>query len=495
MYLAVSPPPPEDGIVASVSLGRVILGDSPFVLSFILFSLLAHRAFPFFTSASTSLFTRACFDVCLGTAGVVAELVLCEISDWVYPGARFIAWRVATMFLLALLIVVMPVLLVNSWFSDSTGASHRYNYTFTAIVFTAWLYGFYKIGDYLPLPKHVEGSFWLYTLSFGEECLARVGLIGVSTMAVLSGFGAVSAPYTSFTAKPRQVSEMDISRVRTGIETTDELTRFKETSLKTLEQRMLDKQTKVGRSSTNLVAKMVSSFRGDDDEREYASSRLELEGLYAMKRSLEGDLRELNKRYDDQQRAQTVVGKIHRSLYFLFAIYCVYRIIATLISRNPFRRAKTSFSQSDPITHVLALLAQYWDPDLNRQSWARQIGFLFSGIIFMCSISSVLNMFNIISKAVPRALERANLALLVAEVLGTYAISTSLLLRSNLPKDMSSAVSSALGAPLDTAFVDRWFDTLFLCAVGISAAGLWIVRKFFNDEILEEDLLESGKRA
>ncbi|KAK9376249.1 Abscisic acid G-protein coupled receptor-domain-containing protein [Lipomyces chichibuensis] len=481
--------------VASVSIGFALLSDLPFILSFAVFSVLAHRAFPFFTSASVSIVTRAAFDLGLATAGVIAELVLCEITDWVSPGPRFIAWRITTSFLLVVLIVIIPILLAYHWFSDSTGLTKRFIFLFTTISFIIWLYIFYKIGDYLPLPKHIEGSFWNYTLSFSEECLARVGLVGVSSMAVLSGFGAVSAPYSSFTSKPRTVSEMDISRVRTGIETTEELMKFKESSMRSLEQRILEKQKTASLSSTNLMAKMYSSFRGDSDEKEYASSRLELEGLHAMKRSLYNDLRELTRRYNEQQHAQTFVGKLYSSLYFLFAIYCVYRIIATLISRNPFRHQNSSFSQSDPITHVLALLAQYWDPDLNRQAWARQIGFLFSGIIFMCSISSVLSTFNMISKAVPRALERANLALLVAEVLGTYVVSTSLMLRSSLPKDMSSAVSSALGAPLDTQFVDRWFDALFICAAGVSAAGLYIVRRFFSEDILEEDVVEGGKLA
>ncbi|KAK9460281.1 Abscisic acid G-protein coupled receptor-domain-containing protein [Lipomyces oligophaga] len=485
--------PPE--AVASVSLGRAVLLDSPFIFSFGIFAVLAHRAFPFFTSASASIATRTAFDLCLATAGVISELVLCEISDWVAPGARLIAWNVATTFLLILLIVVLPVLLGFNWFADSTGLARKFKLLFTGLVFVSWLYLFYRIGDYLPLPKHIEGSFWQNSLSFREECLARIGLIGVSTMAVLSGFGAVSAPYASFTTKPREVSDLDISRVKTGIDTTDELIRYKETGLKSIEQRLLDKQKTSSRSSTNLMSKMFSSFRGDADEREFSSSRLELEGLYAMRSSLYGDLKELSKRFTEQENAKTLTGKAHRALYFLFSIYCVYRISATSITRNPFRHASTSFSQSDPITHVLALLAQYWDPDLDRQSWSRQIGFLFSGIIFMCSINSVLSTFNMISRTVPRALERASLALLVAEILGTYAVSTSLLLRSNLPKDMSSAVSSALGAPLEATFVDRWFDTLFLCAAGISAAGLYIARRFFKNEILEEDVLESGKRA
>ncbi|KAK9476503.1 Abscisic acid G-protein coupled receptor-domain-containing protein [Lipomyces japonicus] len=478
----------------SISFASVLLCDSPFLLSFVIFLVLAHRSFPFFYASTTSasILIRAVFNLCLATAGVIAELVLCEISDWVSAGPRFIAWKVTTTILLVLLIVVIPVLLSYHWFSDSAGFVKRFIHVFTALSFSAWLYFFFRLGDYLPPPKHVEGSFWKYTLSFNEECLARVGLIGVSTMAVLSGFGAVSAPYASFTSKPRIISELDISRVRNGIESTEELIQFKESTMKTLQQRLLEKQKN---SSTNLMSKMVSTFRADSDEKEFSSSRLELEGLYAMKRSLNGDLRELTRRYTEQQQSKTLLGKIYKSIYFLFAIYCVYRIVATVISRNPFRRHNSSFSQSDPITHVLALLAQYWDPDLNRQAWARQIGFLFSGIIFTGSISSVLSTFNMISKAVPRALERANFALLAAEILGTYAISTSIMLRSSLPKDMSTAVTSALGAPLDTAFVDRLFDALFLLATFISGAGLYVVRRFFYEEILEEDMLEGGKLA
>ncbi|KAK9467830.1 Abscisic acid G-protein coupled receptor-domain-containing protein [Lipomyces arxii] len=480
--------------VRIVSVGSVILSDLPFMFSFGLFSVLAHRAFPHFclTSASASIIIRGAFDLTLATAGVIAELVLCEISDWVAPVPRFLAWRIATTFLLVMLIVVIPILLGFHWFADSTGSSGRLIILFTCLSFTSWLYLFYKIGIYLPISSHIDNSF---SLSFNEGCIGRVGIIGISTMAVLSGFGAVSAPYSSFTAKPREVSEMDLTRIKTGIETTEELIKYKETALRTLEQRILEKQNSSTRSSTNLVAKMYSTFRGDADEKEHASSRLELEGLYAMKKSLNSDFKELSRRYSDQQRARTLLGKVYQSLYFLFAIYCVYRIVATVISRNPFRHRKSSFSETDPITGVLALLAQYWDPDLNKQAWSRQIGFLFSGIIFMCSTSSVLATVNMVSKHLPRTLERANLALLVAEVLGTYVVSTSLMLRSNLPHDMSSAVSSALGAPLDTTFVDRWFDTLFLFTAGISAAGLYISRRFFYDEILEEDLLEGGKRA
>ena len=43
-----------------------------------------------------------------------------------------------------------------------------------------------------------------------ETCISRVGVVGVTVMALLSGFGAVTYPYTSMAMFMRSVSASDV---------------------------------------------------------------------------------------------------------------------------------------------------------------------------------------------------------------------------------------------------------------------------------------------
>ncbi|KXJ94480.1 Abscisic acid G-protein coupled receptor-like domain-containing protein [Microdochium bolleyi] len=112
-------------------------------------------------------------------------------------------------------------------------------------------------------------------------------------------------------------------------------------------------------------------------------------------------------------------------------------------------------------------------------AWARQISFLLSGVILAASANSVLQTFHLFARWTPGLLyqAQANLALLIGQISAIYVISAALLLRSNLPKEMSSAIGDALESALEPGFVDRWFEGWFLLASVLTAAGIWVGRK------------------
>lgn len=182
-----------------------------------------------------------------------------------------------------------------------------------------------------------------------------------------------------------------------------------------------------------------------------------------------------------------------------------------------------SIAQSDALAITIAHLAVKFSSNSDLDAWTRQIGFILSGFLFIGSISSALTTFNSLSRAFP-FLKHENLflrsavhsytnanantsanntvkgfgLLLVSQVWSIYILSTSLLLRSNLPKEMGSAITAGLGAPLDTVFVESLFDTCFALVAVISLVGLWIARRYSEDDrefYDEENMLENEKLA
>lgn len=77
----------------------------------------------------------------------------------------------------------------------------------TTVLWILYLYGFWRIGDPFPLLSVSKGIFTL------EQAVSRIGVVGVTVMALLSGFGAVNYPYTNMTYFIRSVSQTDVINV------------------------------------------------------------------------------------------------------------------------------------------------------------------------------------------------------------------------------------------------------------------------------------------
>lgn len=508
------------------------------------------------------------FATTIGLATVLGELILSEIADVVSADARDAALGVVVPTLLFVLVVLIPFLEIQSILAgsglcnfqrSSRGRFPRWAWTLQTVGFGTWLFVFWSIGKAVPSEGaggagdlatqgflysraariretfdatgmslgarwrgHVAsgggsgsgagyGSGWTAD-SLARACLERIGVIGISLMALLSGFASVSSPWHTLgetTARRRRpVTDADVARKMAGLEATGELLLTKRHRLRSLQRRLA--ATSTGTSATTTMAvtesnpgagvmgKIVGSLKGmgglamggggglGGDAAEIKALQMEISGLETMEANLSSALAQLRSRQVAQARAGTAVGRLLAVPAYVFSIYCVYRILATSLTsfRRLYRPASASFSSSDPINRFLGLLAKHWDPKLDQTAWARQISFLLSGVILIASANAVVQTFHLFAKWAPGLLHQAqaNLALLIGQVAATYVISAGLLLRSNLPKDMGSAVGHALESALEPTFVDRWFEGWFLFSSAATAVGIWVGRRIHGPQ-------------
>lgn len=228
------------------------------------------------------------------------------------------------------------------------------------------------------------------------------------------------------------------------------------------------------------MTRMMGSIRGNASAQERQALTMEISGLETMATSLSNSLTTLQTRRANQLRSKTSAGRAFTLFSYGFSFYCLYRIGATsLTTLHRIRSPGSSFSNSDPINNILALLARHWDPTLDRAAWSRQISFLLSGVMLLASFNSALQTFLLFGRLAPGILRhaQANMALLISQVSATYVISSALLLRSNLPSEVGSVISDALGAPLEPGFVESWFEGWFLAVSCLTAVGILVSRK------------------
>jgi len=466
------------------------------------------------------------FTLTIALAAVLAQLIFCEIADVFNSGARKGGLESTITALLVSLVLVIPALEIHSLtsaigFVGKEKGKWLIGLCMDLAGLALWLTGFWSMGRVLLESTHASAgssdvdsaSAWNFyrrylTMhktqhGFTQGSLERIGIIGISLMAVLAGFASISSIWQSFGAKSRKVSDTDISRKQAGLEATADLLSTKESRLRALERRL----SFAGPQDKSLTSRLLGSFRPNPETQELLALQMEVSGLETMHSQLSSSLSLLKSRLSQQRAATTAIGRLWITTSYLFSLYCIYRILAT--SFATFRRywyPSATFASTDPITNSLALVAKIWDPSLDRAAWSRQIAFLLSGVMLLASFNAVLQTVLLFSRFAPQKVllsaKRGTFALLVAQICATYVVSSALLLRTNLPREMGSAIEGALGAPLDVGVCERMFEGWFLGSCGVTAAGVWVSKRlgssgmeWDDDYDLEGDGdIEGGKR-
>src|SRR5436190_19856082 len=141
------------------------------------------------------------FSCTVALSVVLIELLLCEISNSFDPAARGFALRLTVTSLLASLVVAIPLIEIQSilsslgWkFADTTKGRKRTAWLLELVGYTIFLICFWTLGQLLPYASATKtAAEGFRRQGMVQAALERLGVAGISSMALLSGFASVSS--------------------------------------------------------------------------------------------------------------------------------------------------------------------------------------------------------------------------------------------------------------------------------------------------------------
>lgn len=159
------------------------------------------------------------FSVNMALSAVLAELIFCEITSTGDRATRTLALKLTLPSLLFLLVVATPALEIHSVVSGAglktegtQGGQRKAAWIVEACGLAAWLAVFWYLGSGL-LGTYLHEESYVHNHTFSEGCLERIGVIGISMMASLTGFAAVSSLWQTFGVKHRPVSTFPLPSI------------------------------------------------------------------------------------------------------------------------------------------------------------------------------------------------------------------------------------------------------------------------------------------
>ncbi|KAJ2644477.1 hypothetical protein GGF44_000604 [Coemansia sp. RSA 1694] len=434
------------------------------------------------------------FSLVFAQGSVLIELIVFEISGVLSKDMRWYFWRADLGLLLLTIVVVLPlcqayVLLSNTRHRALAPVYRRvvYSLAFWALFF----YAFWGLGAYLPLDSfsRVRDATGALDMISIEPVTARVGVVGVALMAVLSGFGAVNSPYRQLFVFVHKVSPVQLEGMRRQLHYSLELLIDKKKML----ARMLaldDKgaeaaavaNSKRGGTMGGFLSSALGSIlhlggRGLSRDRGLAELRHEIENLERVTRELFADVEAMCIEHDRYEASKTLAGRSRNVLGYFFALFCVSKIAMTLggILLN-------RVGHSDPVTSALTLAATHVSPDFDMAFWSQQLSFAMVGIMVIGSIRGLLIQFTkLFNTSLSSMVSPSNIVLFLAQLVGMYFVSCMLMMRMSLPpkyRPMISAVLQTTGF----YFYKRWFDIIFLVSVVASALLVFLSHQEQSDK-------------
>lgn len=388
-------------------------------------------------------------------------LLVSELTGTLEHRLWAIAWKFDHWTLIALAYVVLPACCVWSTVCSIWSGSRALALICSVCVLPAFWYVVYLSGRMI----HID------SLGLTPDLLmARVGVLGVTVVAMLSGFGAVNFPYRTIHSFVRPVTQQQMADIEQRLLRTMQLIATKKRQERILKHEAAHRRR--GKYSGRFVASLFRAFEaaasmvgGSGALASLRRLQQEIQALEAFSSELFLELDELVRARLSELKAQSLVGSALNALGWCCSGVCVYRI-ATSSARLVLRHGTQG---EDPATRLLTLILVYLGVPLDVSYWAPLLSLVFVGYLTFANTRGFIHQLLVLFRMVSTSITSNALALLLSEVMAMYFAACVLLMLRFFPAKDRAELSAVIGE-VDLSWVHLHFDYVFLISSSCSAA-------------------------
>eukprot|EP00898_Chlorokybus_atmophyticus_P004678 jgi/Chlat1/5210/Chrsp33S00395 len=388
--------------------------------------------------------------------GILSTRIVLVVSS------RWWIWRLELVCMLALLVFLLPYYHCFRILS-AYGVQPRRAALGAVLFLATFLYAFWRVGVHFPMPAAERGAF---TMAQG---ISRLGVMGVSLMAVLSGFGAVNLPYTYLSLFLRHIDASDIMALERQLLHAVEASaqKRKQIAMTALDAESALSAPPVAETKSfmqRLVGTVVSA--PSDVRQDMALLKQQAKSLEELSQQLFLEIHELRQAKERMVNSRSWQGHIKNCLGYAFSAYCIYKMTKSLQSAVLRQDESNSI---DPVSRAVGVLFHTCHIRFDTVLWSQYISLLFIGVLIATSmrgfLQNVLKFFSTVGSSIGAS---GSVIMFLAEIMGMYFLSAILLIRKNLPEKYRGIYNDVLGADFHFDFYHRFFDAIFLCSAVIS---------------------------